>query len=86
MTNEEIRLALANLMPEAKYSLAGDDYADIVWVSAEPKPTKAAIEAEIALLPAKLEQAAADRESSRNALLAKLGITAEEAMLLLGAN
>jgi len=84
MTNEEIRLALANLMPEAKYSLAGDDYADIQWVSPEPKPTKAAIEAEIALLPAKLAEAAAQRESRRNAILSKLGINAEEAALLLG--
>lgn len=84
MTNEEIRLALANLMPDAKYSLAGDDYSDIVWVSPEPKPTKAAIEAEIALLPIKLAEAAAEREASRNALLTKLGITADEAKLLLG--
>lgn len=83
MTNEQIRLALLNIAPEAKYNLSGDDYDNIEWLSTEAKPSEAAVIAEIGLLPAKAAKAAADRAAARNSLLTKLGITAEEAALLL---
>jgi hypothetical protein len=83
MTNEQIRLALLNIAPEAKYNLSGDDYANIEWLSPEAKPSEAAVIAEIELLPAKAAKAAADQAAAKAALLAKLGITADEAALLL---
>ena len=83
MTNEQIRLALLNIAPEAKYNLSGDDYANIEWLSSEAKPSEAAVIAEIELLPAKAAKAAADQAAAKAALLAKLGITADEAALLL---
>ena len=83
MTNEDIRLALESLMPEAKYSLAGDDYENIDWVSDFDKPTIEQIEAEIKLLPKKKASELKAKETAKAALLTKLGITADEAALLL---
>ena len=83
MTNEDIRLALESLLPDAKYSLAGDDYENIEWVSDFEKPTIEEIEAEIKLLPKKKAAEIKAKENAKAALLTKLGITADEAALLL---
>jgi hypothetical protein len=83
MTNEDIRLALESLLPDAKYSLAGDDYENIEWVSDFEKPTIEEIEAEIKLLPKKKAAEIKAKETAKAALLTKLGITADEAALLL---
>jgi hypothetical protein len=85
-TNMGIELivkALNNLVPNAKWSLVGDDYADLVWLSDGTKPSVADIEKEIAAIPAKEAKAKADTDAKKAALLTKLGITAEEAALLL---
>lgn len=83
MTNEEIRLALLNLVPAAKYNLSGDDYSDIEWLSDFEAPTILEIEKEIQALPKKKAAELAAKETAKAALLSKLGITAEEAALLL---
>jgi len=79
----DIVKALENLKPGAQWTLSGDDYGNLMWSSQGSAPTLADIQAEIALLPAK-EKAKADKEAAdKAALLAKLGITADEAKLLL---
>jgi hypothetical protein len=83
MNSNEISLALLNLAPKAEWSLSGDKYEDIVWLSEGNAPTLSEIESEIALLPQKAAEAEATKASDKTALLAKLGITAEEAALLL---
>ena len=83
MQLELIVKALNNLVPNAKWSLVGDDYADLVWLSDGTKPSVADIEKEIAAIPAKEAKAEADLHAKKAALLAKLGITADEAALLL---
>jgi len=83
MIHAEIVKALANLKPATQWTLSGDDYADLVWLSAGSAPTLAELETEIALLPTK-EKAKADKAAAeKEALLSKLGITADEAKLLL---
>ena len=83
MIHADIVKALENLKPGAEWTFAGNDYADLVWLSQGNPPTLAEIEAEVALLPQR-EKAKADKaESDKAALLAKLGITADEAKLLL---
>ena len=73
---------LTMLIPTGGWAIAGDDYEGITFIEAQPI-TKAEFEAGFAQYDAwKAEQetkAAADKE----ALLAKLGITADEAKLLL---
>jgi hypothetical protein len=83
MTHIEIVKALQSLKAGAEWTLSGDNYSDLVWLSAGKAPSLAEIEAEIAALPAREAAALAVKESEKNALLAKLGITADEAKLLL---
>jgi hypothetical protein len=84
MIHAEIIEAIKYLTPEAEWTLSGDDYNDIIWLSNHAKPTLAEIEAEIAQIPARKEAAKIEAESKKAALLDKLGITADEAKLLLG--
>lgn len=83
MRNDLIAKALLNLNPNAQWTLTGDDYADLTWLSSGEAPTLAEIQAEIAAIPAKEAAAQAEKETEKAALLAKLGITADEAALLL---
>ena len=77
-TQKQIVKALDDLGAK-EWTLSTDDIADIVWLT-DDKKTEAEIKAAIANpLP---DKAATDKA----ALLAKLGITAEEAQLLLGGN
>ena len=83
MDNLSISKALLNLVPGALWTLRGDNYADLEWESDGKPPTIAEIEAEINKLPAK-EKAKADKlEADKALLLTKLGITEDEARLLL---
>jgi hypothetical protein len=74
---------LQMLIPQGGWAMTGEEYEGIEWLECEPI-TKAQFEAGFAQFDAwKAEQdskAAADKA----ALLAKLGITADEAKLLLG--
>jgi hypothetical protein len=79
MTNRQIADALLSLCPEAEWTLVGNSYENIDWLSNHPKPTKAQVEAEIAKEP----QIAAAKAAAKTALLERLGITADEAALLL---
>jgi hypothetical protein len=83
LTHAEITQALANLCSGKEWTLSGDNYADLVWLSEGEAPTLAAVQAEIADLPAKKAEAEAKATTDKAALLAKLGITADEAKLLL---
>ena len=83
MTHADIVKALESLMPGTQWTLSGDDYADLVWLSTGNPPTLTAIAAEIDVIPAK-EKAKADKAAAdKAALLAKLGISSDEAKLLL---
>jgi len=45
--NTKIAKALSILKPNAQWSLSGDDYDDLVWLSEGNKPTWVQVEAEI---------------------------------------
>lgn len=79
MTHEQITKALISLTPNAQWTLTGDDFDNLIWLSEGNAPTLAEIEAEIASFPNKESAKIAEKA----ALLAKLGITADEAKLLL---
>jgi hypothetical protein len=46
-TNKQIARALTQLAPDAEWSLLGNNYDDIEWLSEDNKPTWAQVEAEI---------------------------------------
>lgn len=85
MTNKDIVFAIKYLLPEAEFSFTGDDLDTIVWnVPSSGHPTKEQIIAAIEPSKAALEQQQLEKEATKQALLDRLGITADEAKLLLG--
>jgi hypothetical protein len=81
MTHEEIVKALNYLAPKKEWTLSGDNYADLVWLSEGTPPTLAEVEAEIALIPVRKEQIKTDKENARiaaEAKLAGLGLTIDD--------
>jgi hypothetical protein len=79
-TNQQVANALLRIAPEAKWTLSGDNYDEIIWHCECIKPSKSAVDAEIAKEP----DIAAAKATARQAVLDRLGITAEEAQLILG--
>lgn len=70
--------------PNTEWTLNGDEYEGLTWLSDAPKPTQEELDAlwdETVEMIESEKQAKAD---SRQALLDRLGITADEARLLLG--
>ena len=81
MIHSEIIKALAYLAPKGGWMLSGDDYKDLVWLAEGNAPTLEEVEAEIALIPVREEQAKADKAAAKAAAEAKLealGLTADD--------
>jgi hypothetical protein len=77
--------AIRFLKPSAQFSFTDDDYSTIQWDVLEgDAPTQSEIDAAIKQVKADDAQAQTDKAASKAALLARLGITADEAALLLG--
>jgi hypothetical protein len=77
-------LAIKKLRPTAEFSLSNNDYLTIKWdVLQGDAPTQAEIDAAIEQVKVDEAQAELDKAEARAALLDRLGITAEEAKLLL---
>ena len=68
-----------------EWTLNGDEYTGLTWLSEGAKPTKATLDGLWAEVQQEIADEAAAKVSAREALLTKLGITADEAQLLLGA-
>ena len=76
--------AIKKLKPSAEFSLTDNDYSTIKWdVLQGDAPTQAEIDAAIAQIRADEVTAQTKASTDKAALLAKLGITADEAKLLL---
>ena len=70
--------------PNEEWTLDGEDYAGLTWLSDSPKPTKATLDK---LWDSTLADIVAEQEAkvaAKAALLERLGITEDEAKLLLG--
>ena len=82
---KELSLAIKKLRPMAEFSYSDDDYSTIQWDVLEgDAPTLAEVQAAIKEVEAEELAAEAKAASDKAALLTKLGITTEEAKLLLG--
>ena len=71
------------LLPDGGWIITGDEYEGIQFIEAKPI-TKAQFNAGFAKVQEKFQTDQAAKEAERQALLDKLGITADEAKLLLG--
>jgi len=77
--------AIKKLKPNAEFSFIDDDYSTIKWDVLEGNaPTQQEIDNAISQLEADELAEVAAKATSRAALLKRLGITADEAVLLLG--
>ena len=85
MKAQDIVKALEVLRPGAGYSLTEDDYSTIEWSDLKSAaPTLKEIEDAIARIKVDEAAKAESDATAKAALLERLGITAEEAKLLLG--
>ena len=76
--------AIHKLRPESQFSFTDNNYSTIKWdVLDGDAPAQADIDAAIDQVKADEAQAEANKAEAKTALLAKLGITADEARLLL---
>jgi len=76
--------AIRKLKPNSEFSYTNDDYSTIKWDVLDGKaPTQKEIDAAIEEVKADEAQAEATKATQRQAILDRLGITAEEAQLLL---
>jgi hypothetical protein len=79
-----ITQAIWNLKPHSEYTFSNNDYSTIEWHVLEGNaPTQAEIDAEIVKIKAAELTAESDKATAKAALLSRLGITADEAKLLL---
>ena len=74
---------LSMLIPEGGWVITGDDFKGIEFIEAKPI-TKAEFEAGFAKVDSWKDQEAAKASAAKTALLERLGITEDEAKLLLG--
>jgi hypothetical protein len=77
--------AIHKLRPNSEFSFTDNDYSTIKWDVLEGEaPTKAEIDAAIKEVKAQEKADQKAKESARQAILDRLGLTADEAKLLLG--
>ena len=69
---------------DSLWILDGDDYAGLSWLSDSEKPTKKELDDLWPATKAKIVAEAEAKAASKAALLERLGITEDEAKLLLG--
>jgi hypothetical protein len=82
---DELARAIQFLKPTAEFSLINNDYSTIKWdVLDGDAPTQAELDAAMEQVKVKDIEDAQNRAASRQAILDRLGLTAEEAALLLG--
>ena len=87
MKPSDLTKAIRYLKPTAQFTFKEADYSTIEWIVLEGEaPTLAEIEAAHLQVKAAEAQAEAEAKAKRQALLDKLGITEDEARLLLGGN
>ena len=76
--------ALKNLCPDAEFSFTNEDYSSITWIKNDGiTPTQKQIDDEIESIKANEANEAAAAAAAKSALLDRLGISSEEAKLLL---
>jgi len=74
---------LVFLNPLAEWSLNGNDYSSLLWLSKDPKPTEQEIIASWEQAKAAYEAKLASRQAAKQAILDKLGLTSDEVKTLL---
>jgi len=83
----DITVALQHSHPGAEWTLDGDDYAGLTWISDTPKPTEQEIADAYPLAVAALDAEQATKDAARVSAVAKLsalGLDALEVQAIIG--
>ena len=83
----DIAAILTRKYPDSEWTLNGDSYTGLTWLSDTPKPTKKALEAHWPDVQAEIAaeaQAKVDAKASAVAKLQALGLTVEEVSVAFG--
>ena len=75
---------LSKKYPNSLWELSGNEYENIIWKSDDTKPTKKQLDDLAPIVKAEQAKADADKQAARQAVLNKLGLTADEVAALLG--
>jgi hypothetical protein len=84
MENIDYPLILSTHFVGSEWTLDGENYEGLTWLSDSPKPTKQELDDLWGPTVEAVKQKKADAIAARQAILDRLGITADEAVLLLG--
>jgi acyl-CoA reductase-like NAD-dependent aldehyde dehydrogenase len=77
--------AIQMLRPNSEFSFTNDDYSTIKWdVLDGEAPTQAEIDAAIKLIKKEEKLAAETKAAQRQAILDRIGLTADELQIILG--
>lgn len=76
-------LILLTNYADSEWTLDGDNYEGLTWLSKTAKPTKAALESQWEAAKAKRDADIAAQAQAKAAVLERLGITEAEAKLIL---
>ena len=68
----------------SEWALNGDNYDGLTWLSNTLKPSKATLDGLWVSVQTEIADEVTAKQSARTALLAKLGLTADEAQTLFG--
>ena len=68
---------------DSEWTLNGDDYEGLTWLSDTPKPTKKKLDDLWSEVQIEIENAKSQKIAAKEALLNRLGLTQDEANLLL---
>ena len=77
-------LILSRRYAGKEWTLDGDEYTGLTWLSDSAKPSKATLDGLWALVQQEIADEATAKVAAKQAVLDKLGLTEEEAQLLLG--
>jgi hypothetical protein len=75
---------LIRKFPGQEWTLNGDEYSGLTWLSDTPKPTKAKLDGLWNEVKNEIDAELAAKIIQRQAILDRLGLTADEAKLILG--
>jgi hypothetical protein len=75
---------LTRKYPNTEWTINGDDYAGLTWLSDSAKPAKKDLDALWTSVEAEIKAEAQAKVDAKTALLERLGITETEAKILLG--
>lgn len=85
--DQYLSAAILKLKPTAEFSITDNDYSKINWIILDGEaPTQAEIDSAIEQIKADEITEAATKAAQKQAVLDRLGLTADEAKLLLGGN